>query len=770
MLLEGLDHQLSGDLGADFTSLSTQTSTSKAFFSYDGIDYLRDAVISWNADLDVDLVKDIYTFKDNKLTINDFSLIFDGTFGMPEKGYDLDLTFSTPDNTFKQFLSLIPAIYAQDFASVNTDGMIGFDGFVKGKYIDDQYPSFLINLNVQDASFQYPNLPAAVNNIQIDAKIQSPGGDLDNTVIDVKKLSMDLAGNPVMATLLLKNPITDPYIDTRVNVRLNLADVQKFYPLEPGDELNGSLTADFMLKGRLSDVENERYNAFEASGFVQTNSIQYSTSYISHELLISSAKLNITAAYLDLTELRVKAGRSDFNMTGKLENYLAYYLKDETLRGRFSLNSSLVDVNDLMTFTDPQNESSPEDTSALSAFIVPDGIDITLDASIASVKYQTFDLRNFTGTVRIKDRKLFLDDISMYSLGGSLNMNGSYATADPANPKIDLDLGLKNISVQETFRNFAIVEKFAPITEKVIGDFSGNIKLAGLLDGHMKPRLETMTGAGDLITSILRLANVNTLNQIAGSLKMDQLKDLEIAATKFNVQFLDGVMDVKPFDFKALGINMNLGGQTSLDQRIGYLLNMKIPRSMMGGAANNVLDDLVARAGQAGADIKLDDFINVNAQIEGTIADPKVKLNLAGNGDDIVQSVKDQVEEKVEELKDQAKEEAGKYIEEADRQAQAIIDEAQRQAAEVIKAAQNLADETKKQANANAENIIKESKGNGYVAELAAKTAADELIKQGDKQAQNILDEAQKQSDSIIGKARLEADKIKEEARKKAGL
>lgn len=773
VILEGFNHHLSGDLGANFTTLETETKISKTLLSYDRETYLRNATIYWKADLDADLEHSIYTFRKNTLKINDFSLSFDGTVGLPADGYDLQLSFASPDNTFKQLLSLVPAIYTQDFASVKTDGKIGFDGFLKGKYTDDQYPAFLLNLQVSDAWFQYPDLPAAVNSINILARIESPGGDLDNTIVNVEKFSMNLAGNPVMASLLLKNPMTDPYIDTRVDMKINLSDIQKFYPLEQGEELNGNVNADFALKGRLSDVENERYNNFEASGNLQTNGIKYSTPYFGQQLIIESAQLNITPAYLDLTDFKIKAGRSDFSLKGKLNNYLAYYLKNETLLGNFSLNSSRIDVNELLTFPETQNEPTTTDTAALSAFVVPPGIDFTLNASASRVEYMNLDIKNFIGRIRIKDQKLMLEEVTMNSLGGKLMINGSYESADPNNPMVDFSLGLKDISIPETFRTFNMVEKFAPLAEKVHGDFSGNFKLVGLLDKQMVPRLETLTGGGDLITSAIQVSNVNTLNQLSNSLKMDQLKELKIAGTKLVVQFLGGVMDVKPFDFKALGIDMNLGGKTSLDQSIGYVLKMKIPRSMMGGAANNIMNDLVARAGQSGANIKLGDFINVDALIEGTITDPKVKLNLAGTGNDMVESVKEQVkqqiEQKVEEVKDQVKEEADKYIKEADQKAQALLDQAQKQSDEVLKNAQNLADETKKQANANADKLVQESKGKGYVSELAAKKSADEVRKQGDKQSQNILDEAKKKSASIIDKARLEAEKIKEDARKKAG-
>ena len=768
--LEGLYHTLRGDLGEDRSILETQTGVMKAYVDYEGITYLRDAVIDWNADIDADFTKSIYTFKDNLLSINDFPVVFNGSVGLQETGYDLDLTFSTPESTFKKLLSLVPDVYSKDFASVRTDGTVAFDGFVKGFYTDERYPAFGINLKVDNAWFQYPDLPSAVNDINISAHAESSGGELDNTVIDVNSLSMNLAGNPVKARLFLKNPMTDPYIDTRIEASINLADVGKFYPLEEGDQLAGQIISDITLKGRLSSLESGRYNEFEATGMFQSSGIDYQTSYLAQTLEIGSLKLTVTPANLDLSDLRIKSGMSDFNLKGKLENYLAYYLKGEELRGNFTLNSALIDANELLTFTDP-GQPAATDTSALSAFLVPKDIDFNLGVDISSLKYMNYDLRNVTGRIRVKDQKLNLDGLTMNAMGGTLSMKGSYASADPANPVVDFNLGLKNIDIRQTAMQIPMVSRFAPVLEKVIGDFSGEVSLAGLLDGNMMPRLESMAGAGTLITSAIEMTNVNTLNQLSTSLKMEQLKNIKANGAKIIVEFLKGVMEVKPFDFKALGIDMNLGGQTALNQQIGYILKMKIPRSMMGGEANGVMNDLVAKASQSGADIKLGDYVNLDALIEGTITDPKVKLNLAGTGNDILESVKEQVkqqvEQKVEEIKDDAKEEAEKILQEADQKAQAILDQAKKQSDEVLKNAQKLADEAKKQANSNADKLVSEAKGKGLIAEAAAKKSAEEVRKQGDKQAENIMSEARKQSDSILNKAKEEADKVKAEARQK---
>lgn len=771
VILEGLNHQLSGDLTEDFTTLKTYTESAKALVNYDGITYLANAFLKWKADLDADLAGNVYTFRDNQLLINDFELKFEGKAGLPEEGYDLDLAFSSPNSTFRQLLSLVPAVYSRDFAEIQTDGTVSFDGFVKGLYTGELYPSFGINLRVADAWFRYPGLPDAVKDIQVQASVVNAGGDPDNTVVHAEKISLSLAGTPVRASLLLRNPMTDPYIDTRVDLKLDLADVGKYYPLEEGEALSGRLLADFMLKGRLSDVEAGRYQAFEAAGNIIAEGLNYTAPYFSMPVMIGKARLNITPAFLEMPEFKASAGNSDFSLNGKMENYLGHYLQGETLKGNFNFNSNVLDVNELLTFQEEGADGAAASDEPLTAFIVPAGIDFTLNATAGSINYMDFDIRDFKGKVIVRDQRLALENAGMRMLGGTVRASGFYETADPANPLVDLSLGLDKINIPETFRQIVMVERFAPIAEKVFGDFSGNFKLAGLLDSHMMPRLETLNGLAGLVTSTLEIKNVNTLNALSDNLKLDQFRELKMNGISMVVQFLDGVMDVKPFDFIALGIDMNLSGQTSLDQRIGYVLKMNIPRSMMGGAANNVLNDLVSKAGQAGFNIQPGDFVNVDALIEGTITDPKVRLNLAGTAQSMAGSlkeqVKEQVEQKVEEVKEQVKEEAGKYLQEAEQRAKSILDEAQRQSDELMANAQKLADETKKQANAQADNIIREAKGKGAVAELAAKKSADEVRKQGDKQAQNILNEARNKSNALLDKARLEADKVVEEAKEK---
>ena len=167
---KGITHHLSGNLTEDFTTLHTNSKIDQLTLKYDGIKYLNKAVINLMANFDADLKNSIYTLKKNQAQINDLFLTFDGSVATTEDDINLLLTYGVSKNSFKSFLSMIPAIYSKDFASIETKGTLALDGYVKGIYNEKSMPAFGINVEVNDAMFKYPDLPKMVNNIAINAK------------------------------------------------------------------------------------------------------------------------------------------------------------------------------------------------------------------------------------------------------------------------------------------------------------------------------------------------------------------------------------------------------------------------------------------------------------------------------------------------------------------------------------------------------------------------------------------------------------------------
>jgi hypothetical protein len=153
--LENLNYELKGDFTQDVFVLSNLLDIAKTTFKMGGIAYLNNVHTKLKADLDMDMPKMKFTFKENEFILNDLSLGLDGFVEMPDTNIVMDLKFNAKQTEFKSILSLIPSVYSKDFASVKTSGKLALNGYAKGTYNASQMPAFGLNLEINNAMFKY---------------------------------------------------------------------------------------------------------------------------------------------------------------------------------------------------------------------------------------------------------------------------------------------------------------------------------------------------------------------------------------------------------------------------------------------------------------------------------------------------------------------------------------------------------------------------------------------------------------------------------------
>jgi hypothetical protein len=244
--IKNFNFNLSGDMTEDVTDLVTKTTIEALDLEMEKIKYFKKTNIEADATIKADLANSKYTFTENEFRINELTLGLDGWVALFEDkdDMDLDLKFSARKTEFKNILSLVPAVYMTDFATVKTAGKLALNGYAKGTYTETALPAFGLDLKVEDAMFKYPDLPKAVNNIQVDLHVDNPGGSEDNTFVNLKRFYMEMAGNPVDMNMKIRTPVSDPDIDGGIKAKFNMASVKDVVPMENGDEMNGNITAD----------------------------------------------------------------------------------------------------------------------------------------------------------------------------------------------------------------------------------------------------------------------------------------------------------------------------------------------------------------------------------------------------------------------------------------------------------------------------------------------------------------------------------------------
>ena len=747
LAVNGLNHTGSGDFTQDVFDLRTRTVADSVSTSYDGVEYLSDKKVEIDATLNISEEYSKYTFKDNTAKINDFTMQADGWVKLNENDIAMDLAFKSPENSFKSLLSLVPGVYTKNFDDIKTEGELAFSGAAKGTYSETRMPSFNLALMVKDAMFQYPDLPTAVKNINLDLLVDNKDGVIENTIVDLKKMHLDFGSNPVdararitkmyptnvdaavkgklnlgelnkmfpmeglemkgtysidletkgtydslkkiipainanmtlsdgyvkssdfpvpmddmhftssirntsgkmaetvirvndfsmlmdgeklTADLLLEN--LDNYTwDLKVNGGVDLEKITKIFPLE-GMTLAGKVKADIQSKGNYAALEAEKYDRLPTSGTASVQAFKYTTADLP-PVTLSEATMVFDPKKIALKKMNGTIGKSDFNVTGSVLNYLGYVFgENEVVRGNVNFNSNLLDLNEFMS-----GEEAPvaEDTSSYSVIPIPKNVDFVLSSKINSVKFMDFSISDAAGDIIIKDGVANMDGLRFNMLDGSFVVNGTYNTKDVKHPKYDLGLKINNLSIQQAANSFSIVKTYAPIAGLVQGKFSTDFSVDGELLQSMMPNMATVDGSGLIKIAQASLKDSKLLAGITSLTKLDDTDDVTLKDVLMSATIDDGRLTVKPFDVSLGQYKTTVTGSSYLDGTIDYNLKMDVPAGKLGTQFNALVSKYSNQPSNP------NNTIPVTVVLGGKYNDPKPTLVMDEQAAEVKEAVKE---------------------------------------------------------------------------------------------------------------------------------
>ena len=635
-----LTHEGSGDFTSDLFTLKTKTEADAVSFIYGAIPYLSKTKTNIDADFEIDNKASTYKFKTDEIQVNDLKISAEGLFGMPADGsYDMDIKFNAPSTEFKNILSLVPAIYKNDFANIKTSGKAIFNGFVKGKYSETSLPAYKLNLDVADGFFQYPDLPKPVKNINLKMQVDNADGVTDHTVINIPSAHLEMDQDPFDFRLLLKNPISDMYIDAAAKGKLDLSKISQLVKLDAGTKMAGLLIADLQVNGAMSAIERQQFDRFHAAGNIDVNKFSYVSKDYPDGVKLDELLMKFNPKDVVVNNVAGQYMKTTFSANGVISNLLPFVLKNQTLNGTFNVKADEVNLNDWMGVS----EDTATSAAATEPFAVPSNIQFLVNASVDKVHYDKLDMKDVSGSLQIADETVRMNNVKADALDGSMSLNGSYSTkTSKKNPEISLNYDVKGLDIQKTFLVFNTVQKLMPVAEYLSGKLSSQLSFTGKLGQDMMPDLNSLTGQGNLLLIEGVLKKFTPVEKLAQTLNIKQLEAISLKDVKNYIQFNNGKVLVKPFKLKVKDIDMEVGGMHGFDQAIDYTINMKVPRALMGEKGNQLVNNLVMQVNNKGVPMKVGDVVDLNVKMGGFIKNPTIKTDLKQTTNSLANDFKQQ--------------------------------------------------------------------------------------------------------------------------------
>ena len=743
------------------TDIIMQLKIAETSFTMDGVKYLNKATINSMIDLLADLDKMKFTFRKNYFSVNDLKLNFNGTVEMPKDKIITDLTFGTEKTSFKTLLSLVPAIYMSDYKDLQASGDFALSGSAKGVYCDadSTLPDVAVNLVVNNGLISYPALPEKISNIGINVNVLANGKNLDKTTVNLDKFHMELAGNPFDMTFFLKTPMSDPDFNVSLHGKIDLAALTKAIPLD-SIKLTGLFEMAITMAGKLSMIEKEQYESFKAEGTLDVKKILVAMAGYP-EVRIDEALFSFTPAYAEMQKAEIVVARtSDFSLNGRLENYIPYIFKNETIKGKLTLRSKQIDATTIMaSMATDTTTVSKTDTTSLSVIPVPKNIDFDFNALINKFIYDSIKAENVKANISVKKGILSIRDGGMDMLGGTITMSADYDTRDTLKPIMKADLGMKNIGVKDAFKTFVMVQKLAPAAKGIDGKINAQLAYQSLLGKDMMPVIKTIDGSGKLQSDQITLVESPAFDKIKGVLKLGDKYSNTFKDINISFKIKDGRVYVTPFNTKLGNIKMNIGGDQGLDQTINYLVKTEIPRSDLGNSVNALIDNISSQAARFGVAYKPAEILKVNVRVTGTFAKPEVAPAFGSSSTGGTSPAKETAKETVKQVVNDASEKGKEKLRsEAEAQGDKLIKEAEVRGQQLRDEAAIGAQKLRQQADSSGAKMVNGAKN--IIAKVAAQKGADALKKEADKRGNQLIKEADDKANKLVEEAKAKKEEM----------
>lgn len=652
MDLSGIDMVISGEMYGSDTQLKAEGTSSVFNLTYDNIRYISKTALGLKSLLDINFDEWKFVFSEGELLVNKLPVDISGMFSMPTDTIHFDLDFVSKTSTLGEIMALIPPDYEQYTKDLQATGNASLKGSFKGFIFEETYPGLKVDLVLGNGSARYAGMSEEIRNISLNLSIDKAQGDFNKTVVSISNARFEVRNNPMELNMRLSNLMEDLRFDGQMKGKLNFNHLKDALPLDSLD-LQGLVDLDLGVKGNLSAIEARKYEQIQTAGRILLSDFVYNSKDLTQPVIVSTGRLGFAPERIDLSGMDMKIGSSDFAFSGSVADYYPYLFSDATLRGNVQLNSNLLNLNELMNLqvekADTVQVSAPVATagtpgteagSSVTAFEVPDHLNLTIQANVKRALYDNLDIKDVTGTMQVNNGRLDLRGMHMNMLDGEMNMAGFYANSADGKPLVDMKVDILNFDIPTAYRSLALIRKYLPIAAQSKGRFSTSLNLSGQLNEQMGMLMPSINGGGSLKSMNVQVVNSPVFNKIKSVLNEEKLRDMRI--DDFTAQFTieNGSLVLRPFATKVAGQQAVFAGRLNVENLINMQIGFQIQRDAL---SKNIENSLGILPGQQNIQL-----IPVGIDISGPVNDPEVKVDLSDAKAMVTKEVKNATKEEIQ--------------------------------------------------------------------------------------------------------------------------
>jgi hypothetical protein len=203
-------------------------------------------------------------------------------------------------------------------------------------------------------------------------------------------------------------------------------------------------------------------------------------------------------------------------------------------------------------------------------------IDVNLNSEIQHLEFRKFDATNIHGVIKLKDKKMVVDPITVSTMGGSITTSGLIDGTDSTKLLITCFSDVNRISITKMFESFENFGQTSITDKNLKGVAMAKIQFASMLTPELEMDLDKLYAGVDMTIENGELNNVESMKSLSRFIELKDLENIRFSTLKNQIEIKNQIINIPKMEVKSNAINITASGTHTFNNEINYKIKLSL--------------------------------------------------------------------------------------------------------------------------------------------------------------------------------------------------
>ena len=563
---------------------------------HDG-EYFKGKEIFISSNLKYDNTEKKFTILPTSIKLEQSEFKVEGYYAFKDQNI-IDIKVDNDNGDIQTLLSLIPKKYYERFSSYKSEGDIYFHASVKGLVSETENAAIKVDFGCKKTSFFHPDFKKKITDANFSGVFSN--GDQKNAASSYLKLEnirFDFDDKMIQGNFLYRN-FNNPYIAFDATGVVDASSILGFYKIPNLKSASGNIDFDINFKGLLNDFKTrEGHNRIETSGEITIKNLTCVPENANFKLEEANGTFIFNKNDIAISDLSIKAGKSDFRISGMLKNLFgALLLENGHMLTDIQVQSRKIDVEELFSFKRNEEENVEGSSEKEGVFPYMEKYLSKVDIDVKEIVYKKVKMSHFKGALSFDQPYMKADNLSFHIAGGELSLNSQLNFESENKIITTIRSTLKTINIDSLLYMFDNFGQDFITYKNLRGEFSGSVETA--FNWNKKGEINMQSLVASIDGSILKgeLNDFEPMQNLARFIDAQELAHIKFSEIKNKVFIENRKISLPEMQILSNVSDISISGTHTFDNEIDYKLtvplrNIKKPKIDKDAAFGAIEED-----------------------------------------------------------------------------------------------------------------------------------------------------------------------------------